>query len=76
MYNKAGSAMAMKSLEAGPSEILEHISINADLINVPTMGTDLNIAYTTAQLNIAPAQPYESGRFLNIAGLGTLSCSK
>ena len=68
--------MAMKSLEAGPSEILEHISINADLINVPTMGTDLNIAYTGAQVNIAPAQPYDSGTFLNITALGVLSCSK
>ena len=48
--------MAMKSLEAGPSEILEHISINADLINIPTMGTDLNIVYTGAQLNIVPTQ--------------------
>ena len=76
IYNKAGSAMAMESLEAGPSEVLEHISINADLINVPTMGTDLNIAYTAAQLNIAPAQPYESGTFLNTPGLGILSCSK
>lgn len=58
--------MAMKSLEAGPSEILEHISINADLTNVPTMGTDLNVAYTAAQLNIAPAQTWSSSRSLNI----------
>lgn len=57
---KASSAIAMAALRQGPSHILEKISINAELINAPSLGVDDNVAYTAAQLNIAPAQAYDS----------------
>jgi len=50
----------MKALREGPSEILEHIRINAELINAPALGDEDNVAYTAAQLNIAPAQRHGS----------------
>ena len=52
--------MAMTSMRQGPPEILKNIQLNADFINAPSLGVDDNIAYTAAQLNIAPAQAYGS----------------
>jgi hypothetical protein len=45
---------------------LNHIRINADLINTPALGDDENIAYTATQLNIAPAEVRESGELNNL----------
>jgi len=55
------SIMAMKAMEVGPLELMEHIRINAALINTPSLRHEANVAYTAAQLNIAPAQPTGSG---------------
>ena len=53
--------MAMKAMEAGLPEVLEHIQLNANLINTPSLGHEANVAYTVTQLNIAPAQATGSG---------------
>ena len=47
----------MSSMTAGPQHVIDHIRINAELINTPALGVDNNVAHTTVQLNIAPAQP-------------------
>lgn len=59
---QAGSPIALRSLEEGPAEVLEHININAELTNVPAMGTALNVAFTGAQLNISPAESHDSSK--------------
>ena len=53
---QASSALAMASMEAGPPHVIEHLRINAGLINTPALGVENNVAHSTAQLNIAPAQ--------------------
>lgn len=50
----------MASMEAGPPHVIEHLRINAELINTPALGVENNVAHTTAQLNIAPAQHPDS----------------
>jgi hypothetical protein len=52
----------MKSMHQGPPEIFQHISINAELINTPAVGDEENVAYTSTQLNIAPAEEDGSGK--------------
>lgn len=49
-------------MTAGPPHVIDHIGINAELINTPALGVDNNVAHTTAQLNIAPAQHPDSCR--------------
>jgi hypothetical protein len=51
----------MKSIREGPPEILNNIRINAALINTPALGDEDNVAYTSTQLNIAPADKEGSG---------------
>jgi hypothetical protein len=55
----------MKALEEGLAEILENIKINAELTNVLTMGTVLNVGYTAAQLNVSPAESLTSGKCID-----------
>jgi len=57
-------AIALRSLEEGPAEVLEHIKINAELTNVPAMGTALNVAYTGAQLNLSGAESHDSSKHI------------
>jgi hypothetical protein len=52
----------MASMTAGPQQVIDHIRINAELINTPALGVDNNVVHTTAQLNIAPAQHPNSCR--------------
>jgi hypothetical protein len=52
----------MKSMRQGPPEILANICINAQLINTPALGDEDNVAYTSTQLNIAPAEEDGSGK--------------
>jgi len=44
----------MKALKSGPPTIFQHIRINAELINTPGLGSEDNVAFTAAQVNIAP----------------------
>jgi len=57
--------MAMASMDAGPPHVMENIHINAELINTPALGITDKVAYTTVQLNIAPAQPPSSCMFIS-----------
>ncbi|KAF9521988.1 hypothetical protein CPB83DRAFT_900046 [Crepidotus variabilis] len=53
-YLQATSPCAMKALKSGPPTIFQHIRINAELINTPGLGSEDNVAFTAAQVNIAP----------------------
>jgi len=62
LFIKAGASLGVQSMKQGPEEVLNHLKINAELLNLPKMGHDENVAYFAAQLNIAPAQPHSSGK--------------
>lgn len=51
----------MASMRKAPPGVLSSIEAYSDLINTPRIGNDANFAFATSQLNIAPAQAYESG---------------
>ena len=67
MLLQTGAQFAMTSIREGPEEVLEHISVNAALINAPAMGSNDNIAYTAAQLNLSPAESHDSGMSASFA---------
>lgn len=50
----------MKGLEEGPPGLLESLQRHANLVPMPRIGTDDNVAFTSVQLNIAPVGTMES----------------
>ncbi|KAF8953459.1 hypothetical protein BDZ97DRAFT_1767424 [Flammula alnicola] len=54
------TAMAMRAIRTGPEEIMEHLDINAELLNIPSVGVNGNSAFAAAQLNLAPTRPSTS----------------
>ena len=48
--------MAMHCFERTPKEIVTNITHYAELMNLPHFGTNNNVAYATAQLNLASAK--------------------
>ncbi|KDR65409.1 hypothetical protein GALMADRAFT_148722 [Galerina marginata CBS 339.88] len=58
------SAMAMRAIRTGPMEIMEHIDINANILNVPSIGSNGNTAFAAAQLNLAPTRRVNSDETL------------
>lgn len=66
--------MSVQALRYGPSEIVEHLDINSELLNIPAIGVDQNKYFPAAQLNLAPAEPSSSSKFLLLAFLQ--SCSQ
>jgi len=63
-WTQASTPVAMKALREGPPEVLANICINANLINMPALGDEANVAYMATQLNIAPAQQHGTGQLL------------
>jgi hypothetical protein len=48
--------MAMKALSIGaPKEYMQLLEDHADMVNLPRVGVDGNIAFPAVQANIAPA---------------------
>ncbi|KAF8972601.1 hypothetical protein BDZ97DRAFT_1913105 [Flammula alnicola] len=54
------TAMAVRAIRSGPEEIMEHLDINAELLNIPSVGVNGNSAFAAAQLNLAPTRPSTS----------------
>ncbi|KAF8960611.1 hypothetical protein BDZ97DRAFT_1921995 [Flammula alnicola] len=54
------TAMAMRAIRTGPEEIMEHLDINAELLNIPSVSVNGNSAFAAAQLNLAPTRPSTS----------------
>lgn len=52
--------MAVEALYAGPAEVAEHININAELLNIPSVGVEGNDFFPSAQINIAPVSSANS----------------
>lgn len=50
---------AMKGLEHGPPHLLSALQRHAELVPVPRIGHDSNVAFTNMQLNIAPVEKME-----------------
>ena len=48
--------MAMMALKLGtPKDYIQLIQEHADVVNLPRIGTDENVAFPAVQANIAPA---------------------
>jgi hypothetical protein len=60
--------VAMTNLQYAPPEILEHLELNAEITNLPHIGTDDNVAFTSNQLNIVGVECKGQGQ-------GTFPCS-
>ncbi len=50
----------MKALEIGaPKEYLKQLKEHADIVNLPRIGVDENVAFPAVQANVAPAVTLE-----------------
>ena len=50
----------MKALEIGaPKEYMTQLKEHADMVNLPRIGVDDNVAFPAVQANIAPAIAFE-----------------
>lgn len=56
--------MAMLSLKQGPSQIVDAIKLNHELINTPCVGTEGNFAFTSNQLNLAHVREWDSCEYI------------
>lgn len=56
MYTQINAHAAMKALRIGaPKDYLQLLEDHADMVNLPRIGVDENIAFPAVQANIAPA---------------------
>jgi hypothetical protein len=56
----------MHCFKRAPDEIVENIACYSELMNLPRFGTNDNVAYATAQLNLASAKAFQAGRRLTL----------
>ncbi|KAF9473078.1 hypothetical protein BDN70DRAFT_900048 [Pholiota conissans] len=57
---KIATSIAIHNMKSTPPEILAHLKINSDLINMPEIGVDGNVAFSSCQLNISPVDAHGS----------------
>lgn len=55
--------MSIPALQQGPSEVIEHLNLNSELLNIPAIGVETNKYFPATQLNLAPAEPSTSSKF-------------
>ncbi|RXW13663.1 hypothetical protein EST38_g12190 [Candolleomyces aberdarensis] len=60
----AVSILAVKSLETGPSEVLDIIKGQTNVIGMPRIGYEGNWAFPAVQVNLAAANAWETGASL------------
>ena len=58
--------LAMHCFKSAPDEVVENITKYSELMNLPRFGTNDNVAYATAQLNLASAKALHSGKKLTV----------
>ncbi|KAF9470182.1 hypothetical protein BDN70DRAFT_939954 [Pholiota conissans] len=68
--DEAGSIAAMTNMAYAPPEIVEHLKINAELVNMPEIGIAGNVAFHSNQLNISPVHGAEHGDVTMASAMG------
>lgn len=59
--------MAMKALRIGaPKDYMQLLDDHADMVNLPRVGVDENVAFPAVQANVAPAVAFEDALGIQI----------
>lgn len=67
--------MATKSLMSGPNEVSAGLTLNHELLNLPSAGVATNSFFGANQLNLAPAEEYDSGLCSTLLAYTIFLCS-
>ncbi|KAJ3504415.1 hypothetical protein NLJ89_g7946 [Agrocybe chaxingu] len=67
---KAGATSSIAGLKKGPPGLLEALTVQSELVNLPRVGTDANVIYTSYQLNVASPQDPNAANATGIDALG------
>ena len=70
-YAKASTELVLESLDFLPPNVTDPIKMQADMMNIPTIGSDKNYVWHLMQVNVSPAKAFGEGTY---ATMFTIAC--
>ena len=58
LYVKASMELMLESLNFLPRSVMDPIKMQADMMNIPTIGSDKNYVWHLMQVNVSPAKAF------------------
>jgi hypothetical protein len=60
IFSQVNARVAMKALKIGaPNDYMQLLQEHADMVNLPRVGVDQNVAFPAVQANVAPAVAFD-----------------
>jgi len=63
-YAKASTELMLETLNFLPPSVTEPIKMQADMMNIPTIGSDKNYVWHSMQVNVSPAKAFREGMYI------------
>ena len=62
-YAKASTELMSETLDFLPPDVTDPIKMQADMMNIPTIGSDKNYVWHSMQVNISPVKAFGEGMY-------------
>ena len=62
-YAKALTELMLETLDLLPPSVMDPIKMQAEMMNIPTIGSDKNYVWHSMQVNISPAKAFGEGSY-------------